>query len=152
MSDYLTFEAAIEPMVWGRNTYTVLPLPEEIVEELGRPKRVEGELADHPINLAVTRGPRLDTAFLYTGKALLTAAQITTGELINVRLRAADPDFVEVPDDLALALRQAALSDIWEGLTPGKRRGLIVPVETAKRAETRSNRIQKLLTALQEGT
>ena len=34
MNDYLVFAGAIIPMVWGKATYTVLPLPAEISDAL----------------------------------------------------------------------------------------------------------------------
>ncbi|QUJ75764.1 DUF1905 domain-containing protein [Sulfitobacter albidus] len=97
MSEPVDFDGRIEPMEWGRNTYTVVRLPEAILARLGHPKRVEGEIADHPVNLAVTRAPVLDDAFLYTGKALLKAADIAPGDEITIRLRAADPNHVDTP-------------------------------------------------------
>lgn len=137
-------------MEWGRNTYTVLRLPDDVIAALNNPKRVEGELGNHPINLAVTRAPVIEDAFLYTGKTLLEAAGIDPGDVVEARLRAADPAHVEVPADLATALRAAGQTDVWEGLTPGKRRGLIAPIEAAKRPATRVARIGKLIASLQE--
>ena len=75
---------------------------------------------------------------------MLNEIGITPGEPLDVRLRKAD-DSVETPDDVALALRQADASHVWEGLTPGKRRGLLHPINTAKRAETRTKRIAKMI-------
>ena len=143
--DYVTFEGQIEPMEWGRSTYTVLRLPDALLANLGQPKRVEGEIADHPVNLAVTRAPVIETAFLYTGKSLLKAAGIAAGDVVEVRLRAADPDLVVEPDGLAAALRAAGLSAQWQALTPGKRRGLIAPIEAARTATTRDKRIAHVM-------
>lgn len=149
MQDYTTFEARIEPMEWGKSTYTVLRLTPDIMTLLGPTKRVEGEFNDHSVNLAVTRAPVIDDPFLWAGKSLLTRVGIEPGEVFEARLRPADPNMVEVPNDVMRAIRSAGLSDAWETLTPGKMRGLLHNVETAKRAETRANRITKLLVALQ---
>ncbi|WP_342077887.1 YdeI/OmpD-associated family protein [Yoonia sp. SS1-5] len=146
MTAYLSFEGQVVPMTWGKSVYTVLPLPDEVAEALHAQgaRRVEGEINDHPINLALTKAPVLDAVFLWTGKSLLQQIGITPGEPLEIRLRKAD-DTVETPDDVALALRQADATPVWEALTPGKKRGLLHGINTAKRAETRTKRIAKLI-------
>ena len=148
MSEWVAFEAAVEPMEWGRSVYTVLPLPDEVMAALGQPKRVEGEIADHPVNLAPTLAPVRDCAFLWTGKALLDAAGIAPGEVVEVRLRPADPDAVDLPDDVAAALRAAGRTAEWEAMTPGRRRAALQHVAAAKRTETRTKRIAALVATL----
>lgn len=145
---WVTFDAAIEPLEWGRNTYTILRLPPEIVAALGNAKRVEGEIGEHPVNLAITRAPVLDDAFLWAGKTFLDAAGIAPGEIVEIRLRPADPDAVDTPPDLLAALRAAERLGDWQALTPGKRRGLIYTIESAKRAGTRAKRIAAIVAAL----
>ncbi|KIC46372.1 hypothetical protein RA28_00765 [Ruegeria sp. ANG-S4] len=139
-------------MEWGKSTYTVLPIPDEIaaaLKQLGT-KRVEIELNDHPFNMALTNSPAISETFVYTGKTILRSAGISPGESIDVRLRKADPKVVEVPNDVISAIRTAALSDTWSALTPGKQRGLLHTVNTAKRAETRVKRIAQLIRFLRE--
>lgn len=144
----VTFEGRIEPLEWGRSTYTILRLPEEVVAALGNPKRVEGEIGDHPVNLGLARADVVAGAFLWTGKAFLDAAGIAPGEVLEIRLRATDPNEVEIPDDFAAALRAAGRSADWEALTAGKRRGLLYGVTSAKRPETRARRVAKLIASL----
>lgn len=145
MSDYITFEGAVEPMEWGKATYTVLRIPPEVVDALGKTKRVEGEINDHPVNLALTKAPVIDGVFIWAGKTLLREVGIDPGERIEVRLRAAPDDLVEVPSDVVNALRSAGLTESWDSLTAGKQRGMLYQVTSAKRAETRLKRIAKLL-------
>ena len=92
MNDYVTFEALIEPMVWGKSTYTILRIPLEIAEALGNAKRVEGEIAEHPINLAPTRAPVIEGVFLWAGQSLLDRIGLAPGEVVEVRLRPAPDD------------------------------------------------------------
>ncbi|MEY1557554.1 YdeI/OmpD-associated family protein [Yoonia sp. R2331] len=150
MTDYITFEGRVVPMIWGESTYTVLPLPDEVTAELAAQgaRRVEGELNDYPVNLALTKAPVIDQTFVYAGKSLLRDCDITPGEVIDVRLRKADPNLVEVPEDLTLALRAAEATHQWDALTPGKQRGLLHGVTSAKRAETRAKRIALLIKEL----
>ncbi len=99
MSSYLQFQGQVRPMEWGKYVYTVLPLPDEIANALKSEGawRVEGEINDHPVNLA---------------------------------------------------LRQSKVTDRWSALTPGKQRGLLHPINTARRAETRAKRIAKMIVDL----
>ena len=147
MSSYFEFEGRIVPMEWGTSVYTVLPLPDHISKALSAEgaKRVEGEINDHPVNLALTKAPVMDATFLYTGKSVLKAIDATPGQTLFVRLRKADPDHVDVPTDVVNAVRSAELTVVWQKLTPGRKRGLLHSVATAKRAETRARRIASLL-------
>lgn len=132
-------------MEWGKATYTVLRIPPEVVDALGKTKRVEGEINDHPVNLALTKAPVIDGVFVWAGKSLLREVGIEPGEQIEIRFRAAPNDLVEVPADVVNALRSAGVTDKWDSLTAGKQRGMLYQVTSAKRAETRVKRIAKLL-------
>ena len=150
MSDYHTFEGRVEPMEWGKSVYTVLRLPPDITHALEAEgaKRVEGEINDHPVNLALTKAPVFDGVFLWAGKSLLDEIGIAPGDALEVRLRKADPDIVEVDTDVLQAIRAAEATDRWNALTAGKRRGLLHTITTAKRAETRAKRIAKMIAKL----
>lgn len=150
MSEYYDFEGQITPMEWGKSVYTILRLPDDVANALEAEgaKRVEGEINDHPVNLALTKAPVIDGVFLWTGKSLLSEIGISPGDHFDVRLRKADADAVDMPDDVILALRQAEASDRWNALTPGKQRGLLHTINTAKRAETRQKRIAKMIADL----
>ena len=150
MTDYITFDGTVEPMEWGKATYTVLRVPDDVVTALGRTRRVEGEINDHPVNLALTKAPVIDGIFLWAGKSLLDDIGIEPGERIEVRLRPAPDDLVEVPAEVTNALRSAGLSDAWAALTPGKQRGLLHQVTAAKRPDTRTRRIDALLAAVKD--
>ena len=151
MTDWLAFEGVIEPVLWGETTYTILRLPDDVAAALGAAgaKRVEGEFAEHPVNLALSRAaPVGDFAFLWTGKSLLEATGLEPGAPIEVRLRPAADHAVDTPDDVAHALRQADVTETWEALTPGKRRGLLYKIATAKTQATRDKRIAALVADL----
>ena len=150
MSEYSEFTAEVVPMAWGDNTYTVIPVPDEIDAALRGEgaKRGEGEINDHPVNLALSRAPVIDGTFLWAGRSLLVAAGIEPGEEIFVRRRPADPDYVEMPSDLDAALRARDASAAWMSLSPGKRRAAIYQIETAKRADTRAKRIAAVIEQL----
>ena len=79
-----------------------------------------------------------------------TGVGLHTGERVNLTLRPAPPDAVDTTDDLATALRRADRTAEWEALTPGKRRGLIYRIDTAKTAATRDRRIADVIVGLAE--
>jgi Bacteriocin-protection, YdeI or OmpD-Associated/Domain of unknown function (DUF1905) len=148
MSDYVTFEGKVTPLDWGRATYTILRLPDDVVNALGKTRRVEGEINDHPVNLALTRAPVCPDVFLWAGQSLLDRVGIVPGETIEVRLRPAPDDAVDVPDDVTVALRTADVTALWAAMTPGKQRGHLHQISTAKTATTRNKRIAALIATL----
>ena len=150
MSDYIEFTGRIETLDWGASTYTILRLPSEVAERLASEgaKRVEGEMNEHPVNLAPTRAPVLDETFLWTGRSLLDRIGLEPGDAVEVRLRKAPDDAVDTPDDVAAALRRAGATHLWEALTPGRRRGLLYQLSTAKAQATRDRRIARLISDL----
>lgn len=153
MSGCLGFEARVEPMEWGRSTHLVLRRPDEVAEAISRGgRRVEGEIGDHAVELALTRAPALDATFLYVGlyvgRPLARALRVAPGDVVEARLRSAPDDVVAAPPDVAAALRAAGRTADREALTPSRRRGLLHGVATAKRAPTRAKRIAALARGL----
>jgi Bacteriocin-protection, YdeI or OmpD-Associated/Domain of unknown function (DUF1905) len=148
MTAYLTFEARVEPMVWGRATYTILRLPAEVVSALGKTRRVEGEIAEHPVNLALTRAPVIEGIFVWAGESLLARIGIAPGDTVEVRLRPAPDDRVDLAEDVATALHVADRTEAWEALTPGKRRAALYSVDSAKTAATRAKRLARMIAEL----
>lgn len=148
MSGYITFEGCVIAIEWGDAVYTVLPLSPDVMDALGHPKRVEGEINDHPVNLAPQKAPVIEDVFLWAGKSLLDRIGIAPGEPLEVRLRPADPDAVALPADVQAALFSAGRLAAWEAMTPGKRRAALHDVTSAKRAETRARRLAALIERL----
>lgn len=143
--DWVTFWAAVEPLTWGKATYTILRLPPEAAKALAKTRRVQGEIADHPVNLAITRAPVVDGPYLWAGQSLLDRIGITPGEEVEIRLRPAPDDTVEVDPDIEAALRAAGVMAQWESLTPGRRRGLLYQISTARTETTRAKRIARMI-------
>jgi hypothetical protein len=141
------FDGVIEPMLWGQATYTVIRVPPDVVACLaGRgSRRVEGFVEEIAVNLALTTTPVIDGTFLWAGRSLLRKLAADAGDPVRVRLRAADPGNVPVPDDVQAALAGADCVERWEQLTPGKRRGLLARVDSAATETTRARRIAELI-------
>lgn len=150
MTDWQAFEGEVEPVAWGRATYTILRLPDPVAEALhaAGARRVEGEINEHPVNLALSRAPVVEGVFLWAGQSLLDRLGIAPGDRLEVRLRPSPDDRVETPPDVEAALLRAGYMAAWDALTPGKRRGLLYKVGTAKTDATRSKRIDALIEGL----
>jgi hypothetical protein len=148
MTGWLTFEGRIEPLTLGRATYTILRLPDPVAAALDGAKRVEGEIADHPVNLALSRNDAVAGVFLWAGQSLLDRLGLAPGEVVEVRLRPAPDTLVDTPPDIEAALRAGGVLAAWDALTPGKRRGLIYKVATARTEATRAKRIAALVADL----
>ncbi|MEM6373311.1 MAG: YdeI/OmpD-associated family protein [Pseudomonadota bacterium] len=147
--DWLTFDGMIEPMEWGKNTYTILRIPDAVIADLPSGTRhIEGEFGEYPVNLALTKAPVLDGVFVYTGKSFLRDSALDVGTPFEARIRPADPNHVEMPGDVSSALRAAGYGAQWAALSAGDRRGRLALVNSAKRPDTRSRRIAKLISEL----
>jgi hypothetical protein len=147
MDDYLEFEGRVEPVRLGKALHRMIRVPDHIQAALGA-KRVEVEINAHSTNLALRRTPGSDGWCVWAGQSLLDRIGIAPGAPLKIRLRKAPEDYVEVPGDVADAIRAAGLRARWDSLTPGKRRGLLYGVNSAKRAATRASRIAKLVERL----
>jgi hypothetical protein len=149
VSDWVTFEGAIETVDWGRASYTIVRLPSDAAAALASTRRVEGEFADHPVNLAIARAPVVDGPFLWAGQSLIDRTGLSPGQRFEIRLRPAPDDTVDTPPDVSAALAAAGVAAQWEALTPGKRRSLLYRIDTARAAATRDKRIAALVAGLE---
>jgi hypothetical protein len=140
------FDAIIEAVVWGRSTYTLIRIPEELVEAArdAGTRRVEGTVDGVTVNLAITRAPVVDQPFVWAGRSLLRRVGAEAGAVVDCRLRPVDDDEVLLPPDVAAALAEAGVLERWEGLPPADRRRRLYPIASAGRPETRAKRIEAL--------
>ena len=84
-------------------------------------------------------------------KAFRDEAGIAAGETIKVTLEADEmPRIVDVPKDLASAIKKAGLLAAWDKLSYTNRKELARAVVEAKREETRLKRIGKAIEMLRQ--
>lgn len=147
---WLAFDAPLEPMPWGKNVYTVVLMPEELAQAAAalKTRRVEGTMNGEPVNLGLNRADITPHAFVYAGKSLQRRLGIRPADVVECRLRPADPDEVPVPDDVATALADAGRTDAFERLRPAKRRQLLATIDFAASDATRASRIHDLVRGL----
>src|SRR3954451_10883837 len=144
----MRFESTVE---LGGKTATGIPVPEEVIEELGSSKRP-------PVVVTVGGHSYRTTAVRMGGRFLVPlsaenreAAGLVAGDRITVDIEAdTAPREVDVPDDLAAAMDDAARTT-YDGVAFTHRKEWVRWVEEAKKPETRTARIEKTVAALREG-
>jgi hypothetical protein len=158
------FSATLEKYDFGKYFYTVVYFPASVTDTL--------PLAEYPrLRIhAVVDGYHLDGAlmpdrigskqtkhletpsntgqkiwYLLLGKAVLKKLKKQLGEEVTVFFGIANQDAVDVPKMLKeRLLEQPRLQEVWDGLTPGKKRGLVHPLNSAKSLATKQKRLEQL--------
>ncbi|GAB2963885.1 hypothetical protein GCM10027048_36360 [Hymenobacter coalescens] len=150
----LTFRAHLTPNGVGFMPMLMLIVPEQVVEALGGKgvKRVVGTLNGYPIRrglLPLRTGER----FLMISKALRKELQLTLSDEVTVTLAPdPNPDQVDLPEELLEGLAEwPEAAAAFHRLTPGRQRNLVHHIDSAKRAETRAQRVITLLHQLATG-
>jgi Bacteriocin-protection, YdeI or OmpD-Associated/Domain of unknown function (DUF1905) len=129
-----------------------LDVPPEVVESLGQGKRppVTITINGHSwrSRVAIMRGRYL----LGLSKANRQAAGVETGDEVEVELEFdPEPRVVAEPADFARALSADPIArTAYDRLPYGRKRAHVHAIETAKKPETRSRRIESALAALKD--
>ncbi|WP_148612103.1 YdeI/OmpD-associated family protein [Nocardioides rubriscoriae] len=144
------FDAALEPMAWGRNVYTIIRVPAELADAArdASTRRVAGTLEDLAVNVGLNRADVIEDTFVYAGAGLQRRLGLGAGAVVRCALAPVDPDLIPVPDDVAEALERNGRRDAFERRSAPDRRRLLVPVDNAVRPATRAQRIAALVEAL----
>jgi Bacteriocin-protection, YdeI or OmpD-Associated/Domain of unknown function (DUF1905) len=135
-------------------TATGIQVPQDIVRQVGAGKRtfpVRVTLGEHAYRTTlVARGDRYLVPVSAENRE---AAGVTAGDEVDVELSLdTEPREVTVPADFADALDRAPEARrFFDGLTHSQKQAYVVPIEVAKKPETRQRRIDKALTMLRDG-
>jgi hypothetical protein len=137
----VTFSATLE---LAGKTATGMTVPAEVVERLGAGKRP-------PVKVTVNGHTWRSTIAVMGGRYMLgvaaehrAGAGVAAGDTLKVALELdAAPRTVDVPSDLANALKAAGVTEAFEGLSFTHRKEHVRAVEEAKKPETRQRRIEK---------
>lgn len=129
--------------------------PEEVSRAFGNPSgkggyvAVKGMLNGHPFraNLVPIGGGRHR---LYLNAEMRKGAQADTGDTVQIALEIdTAPRQLAEPDDLAEALQAAkGAPEAFEALTPSRRKELLTVLLHTKQAETRKQRIERIIDLL----
>lgn len=153
MSDRVRFDAVVEPLVWGKNTYAIIRVPTELVDAAARwpTRRIDGAIDGLSLNLGLNKADPdvLTGTFVYVGASLQRRLGVTPGDLVSCDFAPADPDVVPLPADVAEALENAECMSVWERKRAAERRQLLVPIDSAVRETTRAARIARLVRTLE---
>ncbi|MEL7499995.1 MAG: YdeI/OmpD-associated family protein [Planctomycetota bacterium] len=153
--DYeFNFKATIKKHKFGRYGYTVVYLPQELKSQLPFDKyprlRVRGEYCGLPFENAWQ--PSGGKHFLIISKKKMKQCGLKVGDPLWVDFEVMDQDFVQLPPELERAVfARARLEKKWKELTPGKKRGFAFWVDSAKRPQTRQQRVDDVVEMVQAG-
>jgi hypothetical protein len=137
----VTFTATLE---LAGKTATGMTVPDDVIERLGAGKRP-------PVKVTINGYTWRNTVAVMGGRYMLgvaaehrVGAGVEAGDKLKVTLELdAAPRTVEVPKDLARALKAAGATEAFERLSYTNRKEQVRAVEDAKQPETRQRRIAK---------
>ncbi len=146
MNDKITFETVLEKHENMDATGITIPFD---VEEIFGAKRV-------PVKVRINGAEHQSTIIRMGGKYVVgvpkvfrAAAGVRAGETITVTLeKDSEKRTVEVPNDLAEALKKADLTDVFAKMSFTHQKEYVNAVDDAKREETRVRRIEKTIEQL----
>ena len=153
--DYV-FEAPIERLAIGNGAkilyYCVIMVPDWCAKTLPfaqYPKlRIIGEVGAFPIRGAWNPVADGRKYFILSSK-FLKSANLSVGDITEMRFNIDDQDYVDVPIELEARLEtDHELHDIWSDLTSGKKRFYCYQISSAKQAKTREKRLEKLISEM----
>ncbi|MEM7677961.1 MAG: YdeI/OmpD-associated family protein [Myxococcota bacterium] len=147
------FTTTVDIYDFGRMQYTVAYVPGEIAAALPLSRyprlRIDGRVGGVPFHGALQ--PAGGVWYLILSKRLLKDAGLVLGDEVGISFVIADQDAVDVPPDLEEAIQQRHdLREVWESLTPGRRRSFSHRVDSAVRLETRERRILEVIDAIMD--
>lgn len=146
----VTFTATLE--LHGK-TATGFVVPDDAIEHLGAGKRP-------PVQVTVPGYTYRNTVGVMGGRYLMgvsaehrLAAGLSAGDVVEVTLTLdSAPRTVEVPSDLAAAMRLGGVTAAFDALAPSHRKEHVRAIEDAKKPETRQRRIERAVEKLRATT
>jgi hypothetical protein len=146
----ITFTVTLE---LAGKTATGMHVPDDVVERLGAGKRP-------PVKVTINGYTYRNTIAVMGGRYMVgvaaehrAAAGVEAGETLQVTLELdTAPRTVEMPKDLAAALKKAGVTDAFERLSFTLRKEAVRGVEEAKQPETRQRRIAKTVASLKSSS
>lgn len=144
----VTFESTVTAT---GGTTTGIPVPDDALAALGAGKRPAVVATVNGYTYRTTPGSRGGGALLPLSAEHRKVSGLASGDHVEVHLTlAAEPEALDVPADLASALRTSGLAEAWDRLPPSHRKEHVRSVLEAKRSETRSRRVVAVVSALEQ--
>lgn len=148
------FESYVRRVDGAMNPHGI-PIPCEISDPLWEAglKRLIVKINGYELRRGL-QGSKEKGSHIVVGRDLLTEAGVGTEDKVRVEIAPdPNPEEIEVPDELLLALEQDdPANDRWMSLAPGKKRSIAYHVSSAKREDTRIKRVLDIANKLRTGT
>lgn len=146
----MRFRATLEA---AGKTATGIQIPADVVEALGSGKKppVRITIGAHTFRSTVaTRGDRYLVGVSGENRAL---AGVAAGDELDVEIELdTEPREVDVPADLAKALADDPKARrFFDGLSFSQKQWYVIPIDSAKKPDTRQKRVTKAIGMLREG-
>jgi Domain of unknown function (DUF1905)/Bacteriocin-protection, YdeI or OmpD-Associated len=143
------FQGIVQPS--GRGGGHLVKVPRGLVEALGGRGRIPVRATFNGVPYRGSIVPMGDGFVLGVTKAIMAEVRVRPGDRLDVAVELDDePREVPLPEDLRSALsKRPDLAAAWDGLSFTKRKEHALSVQEAKRPETRSRRLAKLVEALE---
>lgn len=147
-----TGQQTFETTIGQEGKFTFVALPFAPREAWGARPRfyVTGTINGHPVR--GTLGAQGQAYFLRLGDAWLRDSGVTVGDAVTVTLALEGPQEDNLAEDIlaALSVNEKAKT-FFDGLPTFYRKNFIRWIESAKRDDTRANRIAEMVRLLAEG-
>ena len=145
------FEATVSLHPVGTYNYTVVYLDSALHDELPlkiTPRlRIEADISGVPVKGAWQ--PSGGRWYLMLPRASMKQAGIGIGSVVEVAFKLLAQDEVDIPPELAGVLKKnPKVRKAWDALSAGKQRGLAYMVASAKRPETKCDRLERVCAIL----
>jgi translation initiation factor IF-1 len=142
----LSFKSALENWAAGMD-YCAIPVPASITATLGTTAAV---LVMASVNKSTPFKVSLFPAgegkhYIRVRKKVRTEAKLSEGDRVLVQITVLDRADIEIPKDLAAALRSKKATARFNALTPGKKNYMIRRIDSAAKPETRAKRILEII-------
>jgi hypothetical protein len=138
-------------VVLGGKTATGIQVPDDVVEKLGRGKRPPVVVRIGDYTYRTTVAPMGGDFWIPLAAEHREAAGVAAEHEVDVDIELdTAPREVALPDDLAAAMDDAARA-AFDGLATSHKKEWVRWVEEAKKAETRTARIEKTVEGLKAG-
>lgn len=136
--------------IWQSGNNTGIPVPPEVLEALGAGKRPPVKVTVGEYSYASSVGAMGGQSLIPFSAAHRAASGLKGGDRVAVTLVLdTAPRTVELPTDLAAALTRAGVLAAFEASAPSAKKEFVRQVESAKAAETRQRRIEKIIASLE---
>lgn len=131
----------------GNNTG--IPVPAEVLEKLGAGKRPAVKVTVNGYSYRSTVAGMGGQSLIPFSSAHRQASGLVGGQKVEVTLELdTAPRTVELPKDLAAALKKAGVQAAYEASAPSMKKEYVRQVESAKAEDTRQRRIAKIVETL----